>query len=35
MLVPARSILAAFTVPNGRIVEIYIIADPEKLRALD
>ena len=32
---PALSIVAAFTVTNGRIVEIDIIADPEKLRGLD
>jgi RNA polymerase sigma-70 factor (ECF subfamily) len=32
---PARSIVAAFTVVDGRIVEIDIIADPDKLRALD
>jgi RNA polymerase sigma factor (sigma-70 family) len=32
---PARSLLAAFTVANGRIVEIDVIADPEKLRRLD
>ena len=32
---PARSLVAAFTVANGRIVEIDIIADPEKLRGLD
>ncbi|MGH2444695.1 MAG: RNA polymerase subunit sigma-70, partial [Candidatus Limnocylindria bacterium] len=32
---PARSIVAAFTVANGRIVEIDIIADPDKLRGLD
>lgn len=31
---PALKILAAFTVANGRIVEIDIIADPEKLRGL-
>lgn len=31
---PARSILGAFTVANGRIVEINVIADPEKLRGL-
>ena len=31
---PARSILAAFTVANGRIVEIDLIADPDKLRGL-
>jgi len=31
---PARSILAAFTVTNGRIVEIDLIADPDKLRGL-
>ncbi|HEX7172011.1 MAG TPA: RNA polymerase sigma factor SigJ [Candidatus Limnocylindria bacterium] len=31
---PALSILAAFTVSNGRIVEIDIIADPAKLRGL-
>jgi RNA polymerase sigma-70 factor (ECF subfamily) len=31
---PARSILAAFTVANGRIVEIDLIADPDKLRVL-
>jgi RNA polymerase sigma-70 factor (ECF subfamily) len=32
---PARSIVAAFTVANGRILAIDIIADPEKLRGLD
>lgn len=32
---PARSFLAGFTVVDGRIVEIDIIADPAKLRALD
>ncbi len=32
---PARSLVAAFTVANGRIVEIDIIADPEKLRGID
>jgi RNA polymerase sigma-70 factor (ECF subfamily) len=32
---PARSILAAFTVANGRIVEIDIIADPAKLGGLE
>jgi RNA polymerase sigma-70 factor (ECF subfamily) len=31
---PARSYLAAFTVANGRIVEIDLIADPNKLRGL-
>jgi RNA polymerase sigma factor (sigma-70 family) len=31
---PARSIVAAFTVAGGRIVEIDVIADPEKLRGL-
>jgi RNA polymerase sigma-70 factor (ECF subfamily) len=31
---PARSFLAAFTVANGRIVEIELIADPDKLRGL-
>jgi RNA polymerase sigma-70 factor (ECF subfamily) len=31
---PARSLLAAFTVANGRIVEIDLIADPDKLRGL-
>ena len=31
---PARSVLVAFTVANGRIVEIDIIADPDKLRGL-
>jgi RNA polymerase sigma-70 factor, ECF subfamily len=31
---PARSILAAFTVANGRIVELDLIADPDKLRGL-
>jgi RNA polymerase sigma-70 factor (ECF subfamily) len=31
---PARSLLAAFTVANGRIVEIDFIADPDKLRGL-
>ncbi len=31
---PARSLLGAFTVVNGRIVEINIIADPEKLRGI-
>jgi hypothetical protein len=29
---PARSLLWAFTVTNGRIVEIDLIADPDKLR---
>jgi RNA polymerase sigma-70 factor (ECF subfamily) len=32
---PARSLLAAFTVANGRIVEIDFMADPDKLRGLD
>lgn len=31
---PARSLLGAFTVVNGRIVEIDLIADPDKLRGL-
>ena len=31
---PARSLLWAFTVANGRIVEIDLIADPDKLRGL-
>jgi RNA polymerase sigma factor (sigma-70 family) len=31
---PARSLLAAFTVTNGRIVAIDFIADPDKLRGL-
>jgi RNA polymerase sigma-70 factor (ECF subfamily) len=31
---PARLLLWAFTVANGRIVEIDLIADPEKLRGL-
>lgn len=31
---PARSLLFAFTVANGRIVEIDLIADPDKLRGL-
>lgn len=31
---PARSILAAFTVANGRILAIDVIADPDKLRGL-
>jgi Sigma-70, region 4 len=31
---PARSLLWAFTVANGRIVEIDMIADPDKLRGL-
>jgi RNA polymerase sigma-70 factor (ECF subfamily) len=31
---PARSLVAAFTVANGRIVAIDIIADPDKLRGL-
>ena len=31
---PARSVLAAFTVAHGRIVEINLIADPDKLRGL-
>src|SRR5260370_9027156 len=31
---PARSALAAFTLPQGRIVEIDLIADPDKLRWL-
>jgi RNA polymerase sigma-70 factor (ECF subfamily) len=31
---PARSVLGAFTVAGGRIVEIDLIADPEKLRGL-
>src|SRR5687767_12648905 len=32
---PARSLVAAFTVANGLIVRIDIIADPAKLRGLD
>jgi RNA polymerase sigma-70 factor (ECF subfamily) len=32
---PARSLVAALTVANGRIVAIDIIADPAKLRGLD
>jgi RNA polymerase sigma-70 factor (ECF subfamily) len=32
---PARSLVTAFTVANGRIVAIDIIADPDKLRGLD
>jgi len=31
---PARSVLGAFTVAKGRIVEINLIADPDKLRGL-
>ena len=31
---PARTLVGAFTVANGRIVEINIIADPAKLRGL-
>jgi hypothetical protein len=31
---PVRSLVAAFTVANGRIVEIDLIADPDKLRGL-
>jgi RNA polymerase sigma-70 factor (ECF subfamily) len=31
---PARALLGAFTVANGRIVEIDLIADPDKLRGL-
>jgi RNA polymerase sigma-70 factor (ECF subfamily) len=31
---PARSLLWAFTVANGRIVEVDMIADPDKLRGL-
>lgn len=31
---PARSVLAAFTVSNGRIAEINVLADPDKLRRL-
>jgi RNA polymerase sigma-70 factor (ECF subfamily) len=31
---PTRSILSAFTVANGLIVEIDLIADPDKLRGL-
>ena len=31
---PARSVLVAFTVANARIVEINLIADPDKLRGL-
>jgi RNA polymerase sigma-70 factor (ECF subfamily) len=31
---PARSLLGAFTVVDGRIAEIYLIADPEKLRGI-
>lgn len=32
---PARSLVAAFTVAGGRIVEIDLIADPEKLRGIN
>jgi hypothetical protein len=32
---PARSLVAAFTVANRRIVAIDIVADPDKLRGLD
>jgi RNA polymerase sigma-70 factor, ECF subfamily len=32
---PARSLVAAFIVAHGRIVEIDIVADPDKLRGLD
>jgi RNA polymerase sigma-70 factor (ECF subfamily) len=32
---PDRSLVTAFTVANGRIVAIDIIADPDKLRGLD
>jgi hypothetical protein len=31
---PARSLVAAFTVTNGLILEIDIVADPDKLRGL-
>jgi hypothetical protein len=31
---PARSLVAAFTVVNGRILAIDLIADPDKLRGL-
>jgi RNA polymerase sigma-70 factor (ECF subfamily) len=31
---PARSLIAAFTVANGLIVEIDVIADPDKLRGI-
>ena len=31
---PARSLLGAFTVVKGRIVEIDLVADPDKLRRL-
>ena len=31
---PARALLVAFTVTHGRIVEIDVIADPDKLRGL-
>ena len=31
---PARTLVGAFTIANGRIVEINIIADPAKLRGL-
>lgn len=31
---PARAVLVTFTVANGRIVEIDLIADPDKLRGL-
>jgi hypothetical protein len=31
---PARSLVAGFTVVNGRIVAIDIVADPGKLRQL-
>lgn len=31
---PARALLVAFTVIHGRIVEIDVIADPDKLRGL-
>jgi ketosteroid isomerase-like protein len=32
---PVGLVVAAFTVTNGRIVEIDIVADPDKLRGLD
>jgi hypothetical protein len=31
---PTGSLVAAFTVANGRIVAIDIVADPDKLRGL-
>ena len=31
---PTRSLLGVFTLAKGRIVEIDLIADPEKLRGL-